>query len=748
MAKVIVVYGGGFQPFHAGHLSSYLEAKEAFPNADFYVAASNDTKTRPIPFNDKQFLAQQAGVSDPFVQVKAPINPKEILDRYSPKQDIFILVRSERDPVGYTKKDGSPGYYQPFVSLDKCEPFGYHGYVFVTHKKEFKLNGQVVYSGTQVRDMYANSDDKGRLNIIQQLYPRSSEQGSIKQMLDKYIGSSEPIVEPDKSAIKQLKAKKLKEQIQRMRPLIKEASIEQKYKMLKLIKEATQLDELDLFKKKKPEPVKVEPETSPNDYHSYFSKPEPKKEKVYRNPGEYVDATKIDPLTGKKVVDEFAPPGGDDNGPDEEEILFRLAKQWWLGTEQDMIRVERTLASMGWEIGEDEGSYDNGGVFVVRAGDEHGKSYQSWPHEELIDEGQTSDMRSFFSTQQPLNPAPIQPTMGSGGGPTIATVTRQSEGINEFSSGGNFQPPKPPKNKGNDPWGDDDDDDYSSRPRGPNIIGKQMLKLQQQKKRIIWRPWLYDGQPDIIAIIKNVKPTKYDPNLFEFTYSWKTSGGKWVKRNTFINPGSESIYSLIPYNDYTYELRQTEESINDSDDLNEVSQEVNEISDETLQSYLGKADRQVSNRLDRMSQARDRLNKNYEIYDVNNPAKIIDRFEADTPKLAKQYFDKFVQEYNPGDIDFHFDVRRSTGIIENRIIYAGSKVNLFLVYKQKPIKLNKEPIDYTDENLKKYAIVAYVHLRDTTGRKFSVQSIMRAIIVKPLEVHQTNTESIDYLEEK
>ena len=65
---VIVVYGGGFQPFHVGHLSSYLQAKKAFPEAAFYIAASNDTKTRPIPFNDKQFLAQQAGVVDPFVE--------------------------------------------------------------------------------------------------------------------------------------------------------------------------------------------------------------------------------------------------------------------------------------------------------------------------------------------------------------------------------------------------------------------------------------------------------------------------------------------------------------------------------------------------------------------------------------------------------------------------------------------------------------------------------------------------------
>jgi hypothetical protein len=129
-------------------------------------------------------------------------------------------------------------------------------------------------------------------------------------------------------------------------------------------------------------------------------------------------------------LNEFAPAGaGDDREPDEDEILHKLAGRWWLGTEQDMIKVEKTLAAMGWEIGEDEGSYDNGGVFVVRAGDVNGKSYMSWPHEELeLDEGQTSDMRNFFSTQQPLNPAPIQmPTTG----PVIATVTRPSESVKE-----------------------------------------------------------------------------------------------------------------------------------------------------------------------------------------------------------------------------------------------------------------------------------------------------------------------------
>jgi cytidyltransferase-like protein len=175
-SKVIVVYGGGFQPFHAGHMSSYEQAKSAFPSADFYVASSNDTKQRPIPFKDKQFLAQQAGVTDKFVQVIQPVNPKEILAQYNPKKDIFILIRSERDPVNYTKKDGSKSYFQPYKSLKECKPFDDktgHGYIFVTKKKVFSLNGKEVYSGSQVREMYAKADDKAKRQMISQLYPHA-----------------------------------------------------------------------------------------------------------------------------------------------------------------------------------------------------------------------------------------------------------------------------------------------------------------------------------------------------------------------------------------------------------------------------------------------------------------------------------------------------------------------------------------------------------------------------------------------
>jgi len=214
--KVVVVYGGGFQPFHAGHLSSYTQAKSEFHTPDFYVASSNDTKVRPIPFKDKEFLAQQAGVTDHFVQVIQPINPKEIMDRYDETNDILILVRSERDPMKYTKKDGSPAYYQPFVSINKCESFDKHAYIFVTKKHDFKVNGELAFSGSQIRKMYAEADSDGRDEIISDLYPKSKNKSKVKKLLDKYIGGGMS-EELEEAKIKLTAAQKIQRAIEKER---------------------------------------------------------------------------------------------------------------------------------------------------------------------------------------------------------------------------------------------------------------------------------------------------------------------------------------------------------------------------------------------------------------------------------------------------------------------------------------------------------------------------------------------------
>jgi GNAT superfamily N-acetyltransferase len=95
---------------------------------------------------------------------------------------------------------------------------------------------------------------------------------------------------------------------------------------------------------------------------------------------------------------------------------------------------------------------------------------------------------------------------------------------------------------------------------------------------------------------------------------------------------------------------------------------LHEISDERLQDYLRRAGRRVDSRMERMARARERLSKGYEIYHADRPANgtaIVDRFEADTPALARQYYERFIHNYE-SDVDFDLRLRRSTGIMEDK----------------------------------------------------------------------------------
>jgi GNAT superfamily N-acetyltransferase len=60
---------------------------------------------------------------------------------------------------------------------------------------------------------------------------------------------------------------------------------------------------------------------------------------------------------------------------------------------------------------------------------------------------------------------------------------------------------------------------------------------------------------------------------------------------------------------------------------------------------------------------RDRLNKGYEIYHAETPNKIVHRFEANTPREAKRYYDDFITKYE-SDVDYDLRLRRATGLNE------------------------------------------------------------------------------------
>jgi hypothetical protein len=103
-------------------------------------------------------------------------------------------------------------------------------------------------------------------------------------------------------------------------------------------------------------------------------------------------------------LDEFAPVGGDDREPDEEEILRQLAAHWWNGTEQQMAKAQNTLAAMGWEIGPDESGDDDAGVYVYRIGDEDGRDTVAFAHSDLdLNEEIDTDPAAMQGPSDPLD---------------------------------------------------------------------------------------------------------------------------------------------------------------------------------------------------------------------------------------------------------------------------------------------------------------------------------------------------------
>ncbi len=186
---------GGFHPFHAGHAALYKSAVEAFNDADVYVAATNDTKTRPFPFSIKEKLAKLAGVADKhFVQVKSPFKAEEITQHYNPEEDVLIFVRSEKDKneqpkPGGTKKDGSPAYFQPWTGKN-LQPFNKHAYIAYLPTVEF---GPGITSATEIRNAWPTLNNKRKTAMVMSLYPVTQKNpklaANVVKMLDMGMGN-------------------------------------------------------------------------------------------------------------------------------------------------------------------------------------------------------------------------------------------------------------------------------------------------------------------------------------------------------------------------------------------------------------------------------------------------------------------------------------------------------------------------------------------------------------------------------
>ena len=194
--KVVAVMPGGFHPFHPGHKSLYDWAVDTFGKPNVYVAATDDTKSRPFPFAIKQKLAAMAGVpTQRFIQVKSPFNALSYTGLLSdPENTALVFVRSEKDQTSHPKpdqirkSDGQMGY---IISYNGELEHGadMHGYMTYGPTIDFTFSGMDIKSASELRATWPEMDDESKAKAAELMYPGNGETAS--KLLNDALGDPE-----------------------------------------------------------------------------------------------------------------------------------------------------------------------------------------------------------------------------------------------------------------------------------------------------------------------------------------------------------------------------------------------------------------------------------------------------------------------------------------------------------------------------------------------------------------------------
>lgn len=204
--KVLAVMPGGFHPFHPGHKSLYDWAVKTFGQTNVYVAATNDTSTRPFPFEVKKELASFAGVPPSnFIQVKSPFNLNSYGDLLQPGTAL-VFVRSEKDrneqpQPDKTKKDGTPGYLKSYTDKD-MEDHTTSGYMTYGPTINFTFSGVDIKSASELRKAWPSMAPEDKRNAAEQMYPGKGIEAA--KLLDNALGT-EPAEEGEVKELKLFK---------------------------------------------------------------------------------------------------------------------------------------------------------------------------------------------------------------------------------------------------------------------------------------------------------------------------------------------------------------------------------------------------------------------------------------------------------------------------------------------------------------------------------------------------------------
>ena len=193
--RTVIIYGGRFQFFHPGHRQVFEHFVKKFGAENVFIVTSNsqNTKNSPFSFIEKKQMMVSSGIpSNNIVQVKSPYNPRELTSTLDMENTVILFPLGDDDRKRFEpykpKKNGDPSYLQSFeANQNNLQPGSVHSYVMPLPRFDYKINGKVMNSGTELRHTYLASNDDGRLQILSQLYGKNGPK--LKNTIDRGLSS-------------------------------------------------------------------------------------------------------------------------------------------------------------------------------------------------------------------------------------------------------------------------------------------------------------------------------------------------------------------------------------------------------------------------------------------------------------------------------------------------------------------------------------------------------------------------------
>lgn len=207
--QLLVIYPGRFQPFHKGHHAVFESLVGKYGRNNVYIVTSNKVEEpkSPFTFSEKSYFMQLTGVpADRIVQSANPYQIESIMaggqvNVTSPEHTVVIFAVSQKDMEedprfkSWTKKDGTPAYFQPMpANIRDTKSMKEHGYIMTVPTFDFTVLGEPMRSGTELRAMYSDSDEKTRQQIVKDLFGKYTIEA--EQIMSNKLAPRAPVQAP------------------------------------------------------------------------------------------------------------------------------------------------------------------------------------------------------------------------------------------------------------------------------------------------------------------------------------------------------------------------------------------------------------------------------------------------------------------------------------------------------------------------------------------------------------------------